>query len=137
MNSSNDEISHSDKLDLCQAALAARENAYAVYSKFAVGAAVIDRNDRVFVGCNVENASFGLTVCAERNAVFNAVVNGSRDFKAMAIATSGGHLPCGACRQVLVEFQDDLTLLICDADRPDSIREVSLKDIFPGKFVLR
>ena len=93
---------------LVAAAEGARGNAYAPYSAFAVGAAVLDRDGHIHVGCNVENASYGLGVCAERNAVAAAVSAGCRDFTALAVVTrtSPPASPCGACRQVLIEFGD-------------------------------
>jgi cytidine deaminase len=95
--------------DLFALARRAAERAYAPYSKFRVGAALLGADGRIFTGCNVENRSFGLTVCAERNAVFQGVSQGCRKFLALAIAApdSGGAVgPCGACRQVLSEFMD-------------------------------
>jgi cytidine deaminase len=91
------------------AALAAAENAYCPYSKFAVGAAVLSTKGEIFSGCNVENASYGLTMCAERNAIFEAIAKGHRDIKAIALVTKTGRLilPCGACRQVISEFNPD------------------------------
>jgi cytidine deaminase len=84
----------------------ARATAYAPYSKFSVGAALLTRGGRIVHGCNVENASFGLSICAERNAVWKAVSEGERDFVAVAVTAGpdGGASPCGACRQVLQEF---------------------------------
>lgn len=90
--------------DLIAQAQAVRQRAYAPYSNFAVGAALLTSDGRVFTGCNVENASYGLTVCAERIAVFKAVSEGARDFVAIAVVSDTGATPCGACRQVLVEF---------------------------------
>jgi cytidine deaminase len=90
--------------DLIVQAQAARLRAYAPYSNFPVGAALLTRDGRVFTGCNVENASYGLTVCAERIAVFKAVSEGYRNFAAIAVVSDTGATPCGACRQVLVEF---------------------------------
>lgn len=90
----------------------ARRFAHAPYSRFAVGAALLARDGRVFRGCNVENASFGLSICAERNAVWKAVSEGARDFVAVAIAAppGSGASPCGACRQVLHEFAPELVV---------------------------
>jgi cytidine deaminase len=96
-----------DMDELYQKAQAAAETAYAPYSKFRVGAALLAEDDTVFTGCNVENRSYGLTICAERTAVFKAVSEGRRRFKALAIATPDSSCPvgpCGACRQVLSEF---------------------------------
>ena len=94
--------------DLIQSAIAARQQAYAPYSNFQVGAALLAKDGRVFTGCNVENLSYGLTICAERSAVFAAVAAGVREFTAIAIVadTREPISPCGACRQVMAEFGD-------------------------------
>ena len=104
--------------DLVQAALKARETAYAPYSNFPVGAALECEDGTVFLGCNVENAAFGSTICAERTAVLKAVSEGHRRFRRLAIAGSSGDpcWPCGACRQVLSEFAPSLALLISDEE---------------------
>jgi cytidine deaminase len=95
----------------------ALEHAYAPYSRFRVGAALLTRGGRVIHGCNVENASFGLSICAERNAVFRAVQEGEREFVAVAVVDAQGHgaSPCGACRQVLHEFAPGLLVYWRDA----------------------
>ena len=121
---------------LLAAAKDAREQAYAPYSKFLVGAALLTDDGQIISGCNVENASYGLTICAERNAVFAAVTQGHRQFQAIALATVGGATPCGACRQVLAEFCDDLPILIVDVDQPDRVTETSLAVLLPGRFKL-
>jgi cytidine deaminase len=94
--------------DLIEQAIAARQRAYAPYSNFQVGAALLAKDGRVFTGCNVENLSYGLTICAERNAVFAAMAAGVREFTAIAIVadTREPISPCGACRQVMAEFGD-------------------------------
>jgi len=98
--------------DLLSAAKQARARAYAPYSRFAVGAALLTKTGQVFTGCNVENLSFGLTICAERNAVFAAVAAGEREFVKIGIVADSKSpvTPCGACRQVLAEFCDDIEI---------------------------
>ena len=92
----------------------AKEKAYAPYSGFRVGAALLTREGEVFSGCNVENSSYGLTNCAERTAVFSAVAAGYRDFLALAVTSDsvGFTFPCGACRQVLIEFNPDMKIIM-------------------------
>jgi cytidine deaminase len=121
---------------LIQAALAVRERAYARYSQFHVGAALLAASGRIYVGCNVENASYGLTICAERAAVFAAIAAGERQFERLAIATAGGGTPCGACRQVLVEFAPELPILLIDVGRPDAYVETNLRELLPLAFML-
>ena len=99
---------------LIAAATAARREAYAPYSRFAVGAALLTADGQVYTGCNVENASYGLGVCAERNAIFHGVADGARRFTAVAVVTENGVTPCGACRQVLAEFNPQMTVIVAD-----------------------
>jgi len=120
--------------DLIAQAQAARERAYAPYSHFAVGAALLARDGRVFTGCNVENASYGLTVCAERVAIFKAVSEGCRDFAAIAVVTATGATPCGACRQVLVEFGVDQIIV---ARSNGSYATFTLDELVPQAFDCR
>jgi cytidine deaminase len=122
--------------DLIAAARDARLRAYAPYSKFLVGAALATPDGRIFTGCNVENASYGLTLCAERTAVFGAVAAGQQRFSRLVVTTSGGLTPCGACRQVLIEFCDDLPVLLVDADGVQPARELRLRELLPGAFRL-
>jgi cytidine deaminase len=122
--------------ELIKAAIEIRQRAYAKYSNFFVGAAILAGDGRIFTGCNVENASYGLTICAERTAVFNAVAAGQRKFELLAIATAGGASPCGACRQVLAEFAPELTVLLIDVDRPGRLVETNIRDLLPGAFSL-
>lgn len=120
---------------LVDAAARARANAYAPYSRFAVGAALLAADGRVFEGCNVENGSFGLTICAEQAAVCHAVGAGCREFRAIAVAADTADAPvtpCGACRQVLGEFNPRLTV-ICAAPSGDR-RILGLDDLLPGRF---
>lgn len=121
---------------LVDAALAARQRAYCPYSGFAVGAAARSRDGQVYQGCNVENASYGLTNCAERVAVQNAVVGGATAIEAVAVAAPGRATPCGACRQVLVEFGPAMRLLLVDPAEPELAIELSLADLLPGHFTL-
>lgn len=127
-------MSAATREQLVQAALAAQQQAYARYSQFQVGAALLAADGRIFTGCNVENASYGLTICAERVAVFNGVAAGVREFQQLAIATRGGAAPCGACRQVLVEFAPQLPILLIDSDDLTRVVEANLRDLFPGAF---
>ncbi|MEA3408626.1 MAG: cytidine deaminase [Chloroflexota bacterium] len=124
---------------LVAAALEARSRAYAPYSKFAVGAAVRTASGRIFTGCNVENAAFGLTVCAERVAIWKAVSAGERALVGLAVVSEGGVTPCGACRQVMSEFVEDMSILVADTENhvwatslqallPDAFPRVSVKD---------
>jgi cytidine deaminase len=119
---------------LIAAALDARENAFAPYSKFKVGAALEDSEGRIHTGCNVENATYGLTVCAERVAVLKAVSEGVRRFRRVAVVADTEALtpPCGACRQFLWEFCGDIEIVLAN---PRGLRETwRLKDLFPKPF---
>lgn len=119
---------------LISAACLVRERAYAPYSRFRVGAALLTHSGEIITGCNIENASFGLTICAERSAAFTAIAQGQRQFTALAVAASGGGTPCGACRQVLAEFAPHLPVLIVNADAPEQVQEVSLAELLPLSF---
>lgn len=126
--------------DLIDAARAARENAYAPYSGFKVGAVVLSASGKVYSGCNVENASYGLTICAERVAIAKAVSEGETTILAVAIV-AGEHnpaSPCGACLQVMAEFAPDaepLTIITSSSDGAVKVRELS--DYLPDPFTLR
>jgi cytidine deaminase len=123
---------------LLKAARAVRRRAFAPYSGFAVGAAVLDQAGRIHVGCNVENASYGLTVCAERNAMAAAVAAGARSIRAVAVITAAAPAasPCGACRQVLAEFgAADTPVLLAGPRGPAS--EHSLGALLPQSFTFR
>lgn len=113
-----------------------RERAYAPYSKFPVGAALLCHNGRVFGGCNVENASYGLTICAERNAMAAAIAEGERSFRAIAIVTANEVMPspCGACRQFMVEFNPAMHVSL-ENGRGDR-RFYQAKDLLPEFFTL-
>ena len=119
---------------LVQAALRVRENAHAPFSKFKVGAALEDHDGRVHAGCNVENATYGLTVCAERVAVFKAVSEGARKFRRIAVAADTDTLtpPCGACRQILWEFCGDIEVILTNPR--GKTETLHLRDLFPRPF---
>lgn len=125
--------------ELCSRALAARKNAYAPYSGFTVGAALLCASGKVYTGCNIENAAFSPTVCAERTAVFKAVSEGERDFSLLAVvggkngAISEQFPPCGVCRQVLSEFcpPDFPILLVTGADH---FEKITLRELLPRRF---
>ncbi|MBZ0114593.1 MAG: cytidine deaminase [Thermoanaerobaculia bacterium] len=119
---------------LAAAALEVRGKAYAPYSHFEVGAALLTENDEIVVGCNVENRSYGLTVCAERTAVGSAVAAGYRNFKALAVATSASPPapPCGMCRETLQEFAPNLPILLTNPQ--GERRTFVLTDLFPEPF---
>jgi cytidine deaminase len=119
---------------LSEAAIAAREHAHAPFSGFKVGAALESEDGRVFTGCNVENATYGLTICAERVAVFKAVSEGARAFRRIAIAADTAALtpPCGSCRQILWEFCGDIEVILVNlAGKTESLQ---LGDVFPRPF---
>ena len=117
-------------------ARAARRRAFAPYSKFRVGSALLASSGRIYHGCNVENASYGLTVCAERVAFFNAVAAGERRFKTIAIVSDGAATPCGACRQVMAEFAPELKILVADAKQRGSVKTFLLDELLPSRFSL-
>ena len=121
--------------ELARLAQEAFKQSYAPYSGVTVGAA-LEAGDRIFTGCNVENSSYGLTVCAERVAVFKAVAEGVRDFKRIAVASNQERLmqPCGACLQVLSEFCDDLEIIL--VDQHGNTSKTSLKELCPIPFKL-
>jgi cytidine deaminase len=119
---------------LIDAALRAREHAHAPFSKFKVGAALLDDGGKIYTGCNVENATYGLTICAERVAVFKAVSEGARKFTRIAVAADTNDLtpPCGACRQILWEFCGDAELTLVNLHgKTETFR---MKDLFPRPF---
>ena len=119
---------------LIEAAKLVRQRAYAPYSNFNVGAAVLCDGGRMFSGANVENASFGLTICAERSAVFSAVSAGCRKIKAIAIAANGKAFPCGACRQVIAEFADESAAIVIVNTEDDTIIKTTVGELLPNVF---
>lgn len=118
---------------LMDCAIKARENAYSPYSHFAVGAALLCEDGTLFEGCNIENASYGLTNCAERTAIFKAVSEGHTTFKALAVVadTEGPCAPCGACRQVMAEFKIPLIIM---GNLMGNIKIVTMEELLPFSF---
>jgi cytidine deaminase len=121
---------------LVRAAARAHQNAVAPYSKFLVGAALLTRRGKIITGANVESASYGLTCCAERVALFKALTEGQKDFVAIAVVTRvpGGAMPCGACRQLLAEYAPHATIYVADSRALKRIREFQIADLLPGAF---
>lgn len=125
--------------ELCREAIDAMKNAYAPYSEYKVGAALLTEKGKLFAGCNIENAAYTPTVCAERVALFNAISSGERNFTAIAVAggkdgvISGAFPPCGVCRQVMAEFcAPDFTVLVVTGE--DSYKKYTLNELFPQAF---
>ncbi len=121
--------------ELVERAQQAWERAYAPYSNFPVGAALLGRSGQIFTGCNVENAAYPLVTCAERTAVTKAVSEGEREFEAIAVVTNTGATPCGACRQILREFAGpEGNLRVIVADRDGNVRTFTIAELLPEGF---
>ena len=118
---------------LIRTALETRRWAYAPYSDYKVGAALLTASGRIYDGVNIENAAYPTSMCAERVAVFKAVSEGEREFEAIAVATSNGGSPCGACRQVLSEFGLDTVVLIVN-EKGEVLQETTVSGLLPGAF---
>jgi cytidine deaminase len=131
------EISAKALSRLINAAAKAREGAVAPYSKFKVGAALLTKSGEVITGANVESASYGLTCCAERVALFNALTNGKRDFTAVAVVAraAGGPMPCGACRQLLAEYASEAKVFVADSRRLKVVKQFTVGELLPGAFL--
>src|SRR5437867_11627258 len=125
------------KVDLVRAAIKARKAAIAPYSKFKVGAALRTQKGEIITGANVESASYGLTCCAERVALFNALTSGKKNFQAMAVVARapGGPMPCGACRQLLAEYAPEAAIWVADSRALGAIKEFSVRQLLPVAFV--
>ena len=123
--------------DLVRAAAKARQHAVAPYSKFKVGAALLTQSGEIITGANVESASYGLTCCAERVALFNALTAGKRNFVAVAVVarTPGGPMPCGACRQLLAEYAPRAVVCVADSRALRTIREFCVRELLPAAFI--
>jgi len=120
--------------NLIKKAKEARKKAYAPYSGFKVGSAALTDNGKIFTGCNIENASLGLSICAERVAIFNAISKGYKSFKAIAIIcdTEKPCSPCGACRQAMIEFSPEMNVIMCNFQKKYIIKKA--KDLIPDAF---
>jgi cytidine deaminase len=127
------ELTSEVRQKLIELAREVRENAYAPYSSYRVGAALVTTSGKFFTGCNVESAAYPTSMCAERVAVFKAVSEGEREFVAIAVVTSNGSTPCGACRQVLAEFGLDTQVLIADGEG-NLKHEARMRELLPGAF---
>ncbi len=125
-------ITAADQAGLVEAARQARSRAYAPYSGYQVGAALLTRDGAVFTGCNVENASYPASICAERVALTRAVSEGARDFVAIAVVTRNGASPCGICRQVMMEFAPEMLVII--ADESQVVARSTVSDLLPRGF---
>ncbi len=123
---------------LVAAAAKAREGSVSPYSKFKVGAALLTKSGQVIGGANVESASYGLTCCAERVALFKALTGGSKDFIAIAVVArcANGPMPCGACRQLLSEYAPDARVLVADSGDLNTIKQFTVNELLPSAFVL-
>jgi cytidine deaminase len=121
-----------DRDALLRQASEVREKAYAPYSQYPVGAALLGASGRIYTGCNVENAVYSETICAERTAMVKAISEGERDFIAVAVVTRDGGSPCGACRQVLSEFTPEMVVYI--ADESGQVRETTVSELLPDHF---
>ena len=127
-------LTNAQRRELIQQALQVRQSAYAPYSRYQVGAALLCQDGRIFVGANVENAAYPSSMCAERVAVFTAVTAGERQFAAVVVATANGGTPCGGCRQVLAEFGLETIVILVD-ETGRVVSETALADLLPGAFL--
>lgn len=118
--------------DLLNQAIAAREKSYSPYSHYKVGAALLGRSGKVYTGCNIENAAYTPSICAERTAIFKAISEGEREFVAIAVVTLNGGAPCGICRQVMREFAPNITIIIGNLQGERQL--FTLPDLLPHSF---
>jgi cytidine deaminase len=130
-------MARTSKRDLVRAAAKARQRAVAPYSRFKVGAALLTKSGETVTGANVESASYGLTCCAERVALFKALTAGQKDFVAVAVVARapGGPMPCGACRQLLAEYAPRAVVWVADSRALHTIKEFSVRELLPAAFV--
>jgi cytidine deaminase len=125
-----------DAQKLVTAAARARKGSVSPYSRFKVGAALLTKSGKIIGGANVESASYGLTCCAERVALFKALTDGKKKFVAVAVVAhcDGGPMPCGACRQLLAEYAPDAKVFVADSRAPGKIREFTVRELLPAAF---
>ena len=126
-------LDQEQKVDLVRIANQVRKWAYAPYSKYQVGAAVLTESGCIYDGVNIENAAYPVTICAERVAIFKAVSNGEKEFQAIAVVTKNGGMPCGSCRQVMAEFSPEMLVIIADENETIEV-EKKITDLLPGAF---
>jgi cytidine deaminase len=127
------DITDADRRALIDLANEARRRAYAPYSLYPVGAALRTKTGRIFTGCNIENAAYPTSICAERVAVYKAVSEGEMDLEVIAVVTPNGGTPCGSCRQVMVEFNPDMLVLVADGEGR-LVQETTVAGLLPGAF---
>jgi len=118
---------------IIKSAMRVRHFAYAPYSHYQVGAALLTRSGRIFTGVNVENAAYPAGICAERTAIFKAVTAGEKDYIAMAVVTENGGTPCGSCRQVMAEFSLEMSVIVLD-ETGKIVLDTTVADLLPGAF---
>lgn len=126
-------VTGEERKNLVSAAVEIRRRAYAPYSHYLVGAALLTETGKVFTGINIENAAFPVTICAERVAIFKAISEGEKHFRAIAVATGNAGFPCGSCRQVMAEFGLETIVIIAD-DQGNISAEMTVHDLLPGAF---
>lgn len=129
-------ISDEKRQELIYEASQVRSRAYAPYSNYLVGAALLTKKGQIFTGVNVENAAYPDSICAERSAIFSAVSAGEREFEAIAVSTRNGGAPCGSCRQVLSEFGLDIEVLLVD-EGENLLQQSTVRDLLPAAFLGR
>jgi cytidine deaminase len=127
-------VSNPNPQQLAQFALQVRQNSYAPYSHYRVGAALVGLSGKIYLGCNVENAAYPVSLCAERVAVFKAVSEGERQFTAIAVATDNAGTPCGSCRQVMAEFALEMPVYLVNG-AGEVVRTTSVRELLPGAFL--
>ncbi len=122
------------KQELADLAVEMRKRSYVPYSHYAVGTALLTKSGKIYTGCNIENAAYPVTICAERTAMFKSISEGDKDFEAIAIATEdGAGYPCGSCRQVMAEFSLDMDVILADRDGQITV-ESTVSELLPGAF---